>query len=52
MFFGKIKQGELLFNESDVSNSYFILERGMLEVMINGKVYKIIKKKRVRVKRY
>jgi hypothetical protein len=38
MLYGKIKSGQTLFNQSDVANSFFIVENGNLEVIVNGKV--------------
>ena len=45
MLYGKIKMNENIFIEGDVSNSFFILESGMMEVIISGKVLILNRKK-------
>jgi cGMP-dependent protein kinase len=43
MFYCKIAAGQYVFKQGDNASSYFILEKGALEVSINDKVVKNLK---------
>ena len=46
MYYGKIKAGEILFAIKEPGKSFFILDKGSLEVIVKNKVNLTIKEKR------
>ena len=37
MFYCEFKQGEYVFKQGDNASSFFLIERGLLDVLVNGK---------------
>lgn len=44
MFFGKVKTGEYVFKQDDESNSFFLIDNGVFEVIISGDIKKTMRK--------
>jgi len=44
MFYCEVKEGELIFAQGDNASSYFILEKGRLEIIINNETKKFLEK--------
>jgi CRP-like cAMP-binding protein len=44
MNFGKIKAGEYLFKTGDLAHCFYIVEEGVLEVLVDNRVKQELKK--------
>ncbi len=43
MFYARINPGEMLFEQDDVGSCFFILEKGSMQILVDGVVKKELK---------
>jgi cGMP-dependent protein kinase len=43
MFYCQVNDGEFVFKQGDKASSYFLIERGQCQIIINGEVKKTLK---------